>query len=703
MFGKGRRRMWTSTSGVTRSVSPEPGPGAYHEPHSLVTRSFNHGASLGGRAVRRKHQKKLKRDRNTCGGKGALQERMDVIRDTQTVDSKEENSKAKSISEMESRNSTLPPIAVIPLSKKAVEDVPVQPLVTEAPQMSPLLPENFQSHDSVEEIKKVICPKHVEATAMVAFLQCVVKRCHVTVKNLWQRLESKHSHDPCKFLLKVLQSAVIPLGVLGDIDSDLLANFLPPQQWTTWSRTSLLRIFCARATQHGIVIGGGVLAANTIMKSGTVDIALQAWRAIVRVYLLKDVNLHSCSGLSRLLEHPETLEMLTRADPENILWRWVCFCVGFSSGPKSAPNWESFSDFEKLIEETMKDSSDELSPGRDIVEYIRRAATRAGVLAFLPPPGETLESARGFKMAYCAAIFSISRPTMEPYRSREILTILPVQREEIAVRGWLNAHFLPRRARKPLFDLRNDFSSGILLLELVQAITEPSTYQNTSSLDLCPITDLRAKLPKKLHLGSKNKFKRLSNCKIALRRLSSIVPNCEVRADELVCGVKEAAFSALLSLYCFMLRDSRITSSGNYLESSLNGSCKNFSHGKIQMEVHAELMEFVDTQLLLRNRDDDLMEQCCSCLSGKFCAAVADSSLENFILTSRSQQQCLDRCIFMIQALGGILYMPATCFVSNPALCDVILSMICKVLKEHGADADLSTLSVAPNAGKSLL
>jgi len=242
---------------------------------------------------------------------------------------------------------------------------------------------------------------------------------------------------------------------------------------------------------------------ETIMEEKYVLVLGLLWQ-IIKLIVLKEVNLKNHPQLIRLLKEGEVLGDLLKLNPEDLLLRWFNYHLTNAGYDKKINNFgNDVKDSEKytiLLNQLNKDlcdksalqESDHTTRAKKVLDNSKKL----GVESFITPKDITNGNIK-LNILFTAAIFNqchgLDPPTEEEqYEAAKLLNDdVEGSREERAFRMWINSLGLPDLYVNNLYE---ESKSGVLLLKVIEKI-KPGNINW-----------------KKVDETSNNKFKKVANC-----------------------------------------------------------------------------------------------------------------------------------------------------------------------------------------------
>jgi plastin-1 len=228
---------------------------------------------------------------------------------------------------------------------------------------------------------------------------------------------------------------------------------------------------------------------------------------IVRIVLLKEVNLKAHPQLIRLLKDGEVLSDLLKLSPEDLLLRWFNYHLANAGHDKKITNFSSdVKDSEKytILLNQLNSTLCDKSPLQDdnIISRAQKVienAKKIGVESYITNK-DIVSGNSKLNTLFTAAIFNhchgLDPPTEEEYEAAKLLNDdTEGSREERTFRLWINSLGLSDVYINNLYE---DVKSGILLLKVIDKV-------KPGSVDW-----------KKVEFNNPNKFKKVINCNEAV-------------------------------------------------------------------------------------------------------------------------------------------------------------------------------------------
>ena len=245
---------------------------------------------------------------------------------------------------------------------------------------------------------------------------------------------------------------------------------------------------------------------ETIMEERHAMVLGLLWQ-VIKMIVLKMVNLKNHPQLIRLLKDGEQLGDLLKLNPEDLLLRWFNYHLANAGYDKRINNFGSdIKDSEKytiLLNQLNKDLCDKKALSE--TDHKTRAikvlenSQKLGVESYITPK-DILDGNIKLNTLFTAAIFNhchgLDPPTEEEYEAAKLLgDDAEGSREERAFRMWINSLGLPELYINNLYE---ESRSGVLLLKVIDKI-KPGVVNW-----------------KKIDETSTNKFKKVVNCNEAV-------------------------------------------------------------------------------------------------------------------------------------------------------------------------------------------
>lgn len=248
--------------------------------------------------------------------------------------------------------------------------------------------------------------------------------------------------------------------------------------------------------------------AQTIIDQKYINILGLLWQ-IIRLIVLAQVNLKSHPELIRLLKDGEQIGDLLKLNPEELLLRWFNYHLTNAGHPNKITNFsDDIKNSEKyliLLNQLNKslDTSAISDPNlTKRAQAVLSNAKKLNVESYITPTDITTGNQK-LNVLFTAAIFNechgLDPPTEEEYEAAKLLEDdVEGSREERSFRFWMNSLNIPDVYFNNIYE---DCKSGLLLLKVIDKI-KPGTVEWN-----------------KVEMNASNKFKKLSNCNIAIEAL----------------------------------------------------------------------------------------------------------------------------------------------------------------------------------------
>ncbi|EAX88125.1 fimbrin, putative [Trichomonas vaginalis G3] len=241
---------------------------------------------------------------------------------------------------------------------------------------------------------------------------------------------------------------------------------------------------------------------NTDIRDGTVHLVLGLTWQLVRMSLLKTVNLTNHPELFRLLKPGETLADLLKLSPEQILLRWLNYHLEHAGSKRTATNFTTdLADSDILTTVLHQVAKDEctMAPMKESdlmkrAELMLQEADKIECRKFVGPR-EIVNGNQRLNLAFVATIFN-TRPGLEALSEKELAALDEAlfaaagERIERQFCLWMNSCGVEPFVN----ELYSGISDGLVLLQMLDRI-EPGCVDW-----------------KKVNKTKLNKFKAVENC-----------------------------------------------------------------------------------------------------------------------------------------------------------------------------------------------
>ncbi|KAG5450450.1 Plastin-3 [Clonorchis sinensis] len=300
----------------------------------------------------------------------------------------------------------------------------------------------------------------------------------------------------------VLLCKIINCSVPGTIDPRALNKSEHPTTFQMHENITLA-LNSARAIGCNVVnIGAGDIL------NGTKHLLLGLLWQVIKIGLLKQINVVAHAELATLLEGDETISEFAKLSPEDILIRWVNYHL---KGTESDARMHNFTAdirncevyaylVEKIAPQEKKPFMHSTKAILDAVDLVQRAemvlqnAEKLDCRVFVRPE-DIVSGSQRLNLAFLANLFHGYPALEKPTEVEEKVAEIEETREEKTYRNWINSMGLT----KTVNHLYSDLKDGITLLKLFDLVKKNSVDWSHVHTELC-------------QAPAKANFQRLENC-----------------------------------------------------------------------------------------------------------------------------------------------------------------------------------------------
>ncbi|CAH8594432.1 unnamed protein product [Heterobilharzia americana] len=285
------------------------------------------------------------------------------------------------------------------------------------------------------------------------------------------KLDGSDLYDKCKD--GIILCKIINCSIPKTIDHRAMNRHLPLTTYQMHENITLA-LNSARAIGCNVVnIGAGDIW------NGTKHLLLGLLWQIIKIGLLKQINVVAHAELATLLEGEETINDFAKLSPEEILIRWVNYHL---KGTESGTRMENFSFdvrnsevyaylVEKIAPQEKKPYMHSARAILDAVDLVQRAemvlqnAEQLNCRVFVRPE-DIVSGSQRLNLAFLANLFHGYPALEKPPEVEEKVAEIEETREEKTYRNWINSLGFPDSVNY----LFSDLIDGLLLLRLFDSV-----------------------------------------------------------------------------------------------------------------------------------------------------------------------------------------------------------------------------------------
>ncbi|CAL8091688.1 unnamed protein product [Calicophoron daubneyi] len=253
------------------------------------------------------------------------------------------------------------------------------------------------------------------------------------------------------------------------------------------------------------------IGAGDILR-GTKHLLLGLLWQIIKIGLLKQINVVAHAELATLLEGDETILEFAKLSPEDILIRWVNFHLKDTGSEKRMKNFtmdiqncEVYAYLmEKIAPQEKKKFMHSTRAILDAVDLVQRAEMvlqNAEILdsRVFVRPQDIVSGSQRLNLAFLANLFHGYPALDKPPDVEEKVAEVEETREERTYRNWINS----MGVEPGVNNLFSDLTDGLALLKLYDIIKAHTVDWSTVHTEICPVE-------------AKANFQKLENCALVI-------------------------------------------------------------------------------------------------------------------------------------------------------------------------------------------